>query len=111
MLRPLLLLDVERTGDVALSLMALRFKFHVLFEDIESSVKRMLDSLVDACGHWDHETEWGLADVCSCERLPKILTPRERVGTPGQTTLWAVKLLSRLGLSDRDCIKAKEVRG
>lgn len=97
---PIVLIDVERTGGVALSLMALRFKVHVLFKDIESSVKGMLDSLVDASGHWDHETEWGLAGVCSCERLPKLLTPREKVGTRGQTTLWAAKLLHRLGLSD-----------
>lgn len=97
---PIVLLDVERTGDVALSLMALRFKFNALFEEIELTVKLMLDSLVDASGHWDHETEWELAGVCSCERLPKVLTPREKVGTRGQTTLWAVKLLLRLGLSD-----------
>lgn len=107
---PIALLDVERTGDVALSLMSLRFKRHVLFEDIELSVKRMLDSLVDASGHWDHEAEWELADVCSCERLPKILSPRAKVGTRGQTTLWAVKLLLRLGLSDDERIKVKEVR-
>jgi hypothetical protein len=99
---PIVLLDVERTGDVALSLMALRFKRHLLFEEIESSVKLMLDSLVDASGHWGHEAELELAGVCSCERFPKMLTPRENAGTRGQTTLWAVKLLRRLGLIDRE---------
>jgi hypothetical protein len=99
---PIVLLDVERTGDIALSLMALHFQIHALFEDIEFAVKSMLDSLVDASGHWDHETEWDLSDVCSCERLPKILTPREKVDAYGQTTLWAVKLLRRLGLIDSE---------
>ena len=97
---PIVLIDVERTGDVALSLMALRFKFNALFGEIELTVKLMLDRLVDASGHWDHETEWKLAGVCSCVRLPKLLTPRDKVGTRGQTTLWAVKLLLKLGLSD-----------
>jgi hypothetical protein len=90
--------------------MVLHFKLHALFEDVETSVKLMLDSLVDASGHWDHLTELELTEVCTCERLPKMLNPREKAGAQGQTTLWAVKLLVRLGLIDGKRIKAKDSR-
>jgi len=95
----IVLLDVERTGDIALSLMVLRFKCRPMFEILESTVKLMLDGLIDASGHWDHETEEIVADICSCERLPKILTPRVNAGLPGQSQVWALKLLSKLRLS------------
>lgn len=94
----IVLLDVERTGNIALSLMLLRFNRHLTFEELESNVKLMLDALIDASGHWDHETEEILANICSCERLPKILIPRENVGLPGQSLVWALKLLSKLRL-------------
>lgn len=97
---PIVLLDVERTGDVALSLVAMRFKDHSAFNVLEYSAKRVLDGLVDASGHWDHEIERELSDVCACERLPKMLTPRNKASVRGQTVLWAMKLLHRLGLED-----------
>lgn len=95
---PIVLLDVERTGDVALSLLALRFHRHLSFGATEASVKLALDGLVDSSGHWDHEIEKELGGVCACERLPKMLTPRKNVDGWGQMGLWAVKLLRRLGL-------------
>lgn len=94
----IVLLDVERTDDIALSLMVLRFKPHLTFEVLESTVKLMLDGLIDASGHWNHEIEEIVADICSCERLPKVLTPRENYGVPGQSLVWALKLLSKLRL-------------
>ncbi|WP_146748499.1 hypothetical protein [Thiomonas sp. X19] len=95
---PIVLLDVERTGDVALSLIALRFHRRATFDVVEASVKRSLDGLVDASGHWDHEVEQELSNVCVCERMPKMLTPRNEADAEGQTALWAMKLLLRLGL-------------
>jgi len=95
---PIVLLDVERTGNVALSLIALRFRHLVSFTILEASVKQMLDGLVEASGHWDHEVERALKDVCTCERLPKMLTPRENAGLQGQATMWALKLMHKLGL-------------
>lgn len=101
---PIVLIDVERTGNIALSLMLLRFNRHLTFEEIESNVKLILDGLIDASGHWDHEMEEILADICSCERLPKILTPRENAGVPGQPLVWALKLLSKLRLNTKDFV-------
>jgi len=73
---PIVLLDVDRTGDVALSMVALHFHRYSSFDVVEASVKRALDGLVDGSGHWDHEIERELTDICGCERLPKMLTPR-----------------------------------
>lgn len=95
---PIVLLDVERTGEIALSLMALRFHTYLKFEKMESNVKFMLDGLVDSGGHWNHEIEKKVADSCYCERLPKILTPRENAGLQRQTLIWAMKLITKLGL-------------
>ena len=97
---PIVLLDIERTGDVALSMIAMRFQNCLSFDVIEASVKLALDGLVDASGHWDHEIERELAGLCVCERLPKMLTPRNNANTRGQTAIWAMKLLNRLGLVD-----------
>lgn len=94
----IVLLDVERTGDIALSLMVLRFNRHRTFQVLESTVKLMLDGLIDASGHWDHEIEKIVADICSCERLPKILIQRENYRVQGQSLVWALKLLSKLRL-------------
>lgn len=95
----IVLLDVERTGDVKLSLVALHFHRHSSFDVIEASVKRALDGLVDSSGHWDQEIERELIGVCACERLPKVLTPRKKANERGQTVLWALKLMRKLGLN------------
>lgn len=95
---PIVLLDVDRTGDVALSMVALHFHRYSSFDAVEVSVKRALDGLVDSSGHWDHEIERELSDICRWERLPKMLTPRSDANIWGQTALWAMKLLRRLVL-------------
>ena len=95
---PIVLLDVERSGDVAISLIAMRFHSHFSFDVIEESVRCVFDGLVNSSGHWNHEAELSLSNVCTCERFPKALTPRRNAKSKGQTTLWAMKLLRKLGL-------------
>ena len=95
---PIALLDVERTGNIALSLIALRFHQHASFNVVEESVKLAFDGLVDSSGRWPTELEGKLKSKCICERLPKMLIPRDKVNEPGQTVLWAVKLISKLKL-------------
>lgn len=95
---PILLLDVERTGDVALALVALRFHMQLDFSDVENVVQLVLDGLVESSGHWNHEIEQDLEEICTCERMPRMLTPRDNAKRPGQATVWAMKLLRRLGL-------------
>jgi hypothetical protein len=94
-LAPIVLLDVERTGVPALSLMSLRFKLpDTDAAQIESAAKLMLDGLVDGGGLWSHEAESALGAVCACERHPKVLFPRHK----NLTAQWATKLVERLGL-------------
>lgn len=81
---PIVLLDVERTGDVAFALVALHFHEQSTFDAMEASVKSPLDGLVDDGGHWNHDIEQDLTDICYCERLPKMLTPMDKVTTNGQ---------------------------
>lgn len=95
---PIVLLDVERTGEIALSLMALHFKESLPFEQFESSIKETLDGLIDSSGHWDVEIEEKLKSKCICERLPKMLTPRKSINNEGQLEVWAVKLRHKLNL-------------
>lgn len=74
---PIVLLDVERTGVTALSVMALIFAPEsVSITAVETAIKRTLDGLVDSGGHWNHEVENELSDVCQSRRLPRFLTPR-----------------------------------
>jgi len=65
---------------------------------VEESVKLAFDGLVDSSGRWPTELEGKLKSKCICERLPKMLIPRDKVNEPGQTVLWAVKLISKLKL-------------
>jgi hypothetical protein len=93
---PIVLLDVERTGIVALSLMALRFEPGVSSNHLEDSVKHMLDGWVDCGGHWSSNIEEQLSKLCQFERIPKILIPREK--SVQLAKWWAEKLIERLGL-------------
>lgn len=92
------LLDVEPTGDVALSLVALHFHRHSSFDAVEAPVNLALVDLIDGSGHRDYEIERKLTGVRACERLSKRLTPRNNADAWGHTALWAVKLLRKLGL-------------
>jgi len=100
---PIFLLDVDRTGDIALSLIALRFQHILPFEQLESSIKQVLDGLVDASGHWDSQVEQTLIHNCLCERFPKLLTPRKNINKEGQAEIWAMKLANKLKLSPNYC--------
>jgi hypothetical protein len=95
---PTVLLDVERTGVVALALMALRFKTSSIpLAPVEQAVGTMLDGLVDQGGSWSSSAEALLSRLCDCERLPKALCPRQGKGFSARD--WAARLIERLGLS------------
>lgn len=95
---PIALLDVERTGIEALSLMAMHFLSDENIDGVEAAAKRMLDGLVDAGGHWSAEVERALGPLCRCERIPKLLVPREKLDQLGK--YWGIKLAERLGLTE-----------
>lgn len=93
---PIVLLDIERTGIGALSLMALRFNADASPEQIEAAIGRTLDGLVDHGGHWSADVERSLRRYCASDRIPKMLIPRDRWSEFG--ILWARRLIARLGL-------------
>ena len=93
---PIVLLDIERTGIGALSLMALRFKADASPEQIESAIGMTLDGLVERGGHWSTDVERVLRRHCTSDRIPKMLIPRDRWSEFG--ILWARRLIARLGL-------------
>lgn len=93
---PIVLIDVERTGIIALSLMALHFKFETHTSQIEYAVKQVLDGWIDCGGHWSSDVERLLSEHCTFERIPKILIPREKFELYGK--IWAIRLIERLGL-------------
>lgn len=94
---PIYILDVDHTGDIALSLLAVSFKAKQTFEKLEPHVKAILDGLVDNNGHWDINVEKRLASISSFERFPKLISPRT-VGDHGRTAVLANRLAHRLGL-------------
>lgn len=94
---PIVVLDVERTEIEALSLMAMRFAADTSLDRVEAAAKQMLDGFVEAGGHWPAEIERGLRSLCTCERIPKLLIPRERIDQMAK--YWAVRLAEKLGLA------------
>ncbi|MBS0464880.1 MAG: hypothetical protein JSS03_07805, partial [Proteobacteria bacterium] len=93
---PIALLDVERTGIAALSMMALHFEGQAMPDQIEDAVTRVLDGLVDNGGNWLGRIETELATHCRCERIPKMLIPREQKDKLAKQ--WAARLIEKLGL-------------
>jgi hypothetical protein len=92
------LLDVERTGVPALSLVVLRFRSMAITDvQIERTAKLMLDGLVDGGGHWSHDVEEALSARCTCERLPRLLIPRDKAKVRAE--VWSLRLIEKLGLS------------
>ncbi len=95
---PIYILDVDHTGDIALSLLAVSFKVKQTFDELEPHIKAILDGLVGNNGHWDTNVEERLALVCSFERFPKMVSPRV-AGDHGRAAILAYRLAHRLGLA------------
>ncbi|QIL19766.1 hypothetical protein [Thermomonas sp. HDW16] len=97
---PVILIDVERSGIAALSLMSMRFEADVTSGQMEMAVRKMLDGWVDASGYWSSKVEEELASHCHCQRLPKAIMPREDFEKYGKA--WASRLVEKLGLMRDD---------
>jgi hypothetical protein len=95
---PIVLLDVDRAGEWALSTMSLAFLELAPFSKIETYVKTVLDRLVDHGGHWDPCVDGELKEVCACTRLPKVLPKRGSKIETQYRTAWAWRLALKLGL-------------
>lgn len=95
---PVVLVDVDRGGEWALSTMVISFLEPASFSDIDVHVKTVLDTMVDNGGHWDSCADSALREVCVCRRLPKILPKRGGKEDSRYRTTWAYRLAIKLGL-------------
>lgn len=93
---PIVMIDIERTGIVALSLMALYFGRGISEDQIEGAIQETLDGWADSGGHWSSGVEARLRKVCHCDRIPKAMTPRG--GFEKLAEIWAHRLMDRFGL-------------
>ena len=95
---PIVLIDIERTGIAALSAMSMHFAADMPEAKIEAAVQKMLDGWAKAGGYWASEVERLLFACCRCQRLPKVLIPREKSAEYGKG--WANRLIEKLGLKE-----------
>ena len=93
----IVLIDIERTGIVALSLMSMRFQRGSSSHVMENAISKMLDGWVELGGHWPTKLEKKLEETCACERIPRVLIPREKFRQSAK--MWANRLMGRLGLT------------
>ena len=95
---PLVLMDVDHTGALSLSSLALRYSRSLPFQEIEEHIKVLLDRMVDNHGRWDTDPANILSDSCECIRLPRVLRHRERIGQKAYWKTWAMRLIDRFDL-------------
>lgn len=95
---PICILDVDHSGGYALSLLAVSFREQLPMIEMETSIKQVLDGLVDNNGHWSHEIEVELENKCSFDRFPKLISPRDDQSFSSKSMLRAYKLALKLKL-------------
>lgn len=98
--KPLIaLIDMERSGVAALSLMSIHFTGDASMEQVEIAVQKTVDGWTGNGGGWSADVEKELAEKfeCTCLRLPKSLVPREHFAKFSKE--WAGRLVQRLGLA------------
>lgn len=97
---PIALIDMERSGISALSLMSMHFVLGITEDQLEVAVQKMLDSWAESGGYWSSEAEEKLAGYCRCQRLPKVIVPRDDFARFGKE--WASRLVKKLDLRCED---------
>lgn len=95
---PICLIDVDHSGNIALSPLAIFFNKQQSFEHFEPIIKKILDGLVDNSGHWDSGIEGLFNDSCLVERFPKIIS--RECNDLNKSMISANRLVQRLSLND-----------
>lgn len=75
---PIVLLDIDHSGDRALATLLLRYRKHLRWNEIEAHIKDILDSAVFNGGHWNPTAESRIADLIDFERLRRVLRVESR---------------------------------
>lgn len=97
---PVVLLDIDRTGNHALSTMVLRFSLLLNSLELERIIRSVLDALVSNGGHWEKQVEQIFSGACSFKRFPRVLPKRNKLASESYLRLWAVRLCRRLGYKE-----------
>lgn len=96
---PVVLLDIDRAGNHALSTMVLKIYQSVDWFKLEMLIKNILDMLVSNGGHWNAQLGSDFSEVCQFKRFPRVLPKRNEAVSGNYLRLWAIRLCRRLGYS------------
>jgi hypothetical protein len=97
---PLVMIDVDHSGQYALSTLVLKYRRPCTFREIEDHIATLLGGVVDNSGRWNTGLADDFADACGCARLPKVLRRQDRLDDEGYLKVWALRLIGQLGLED-----------
>ncbi|WP_146056782.1 Tn7-like element transposition protein TnsE [Chromobacterium alticapitis] len=92
--RPVVLLDVERSGNHALSTLAISFNKDD--DSIEAVIQSVLKGVVSNYGRWSNLVEKDFFDMCNFTRLPRIIPHRDKAFENHHVWKWAVRLCRKL---------------
>jgi hypothetical protein len=93
---PVVLLDVDHSGDRALSSMVLRYRKRLPGLDIETDIKLLMDDLVENSGKWPNPLGRELRERAHCERMAKLCRRQSAAQRMDYLDAWADKLFDRL---------------
>jgi hypothetical protein len=97
---PLVMIDVDHSGQYALSTLILKYCRPCTFQEMEDHIATLLGGVVGDSGRWNTGLADDFADACGCARLPKVLRRQDRIDDEGYQKVWAFRLIGQLGLED-----------
>lgn len=95
---PVVLLDIDHTGDLALAAIGLKFRHAVTLEQMERTISDVLSDLVQYNGHWPSELELRHRSLVEVIRIKRMLRVEEQSDDSAYQTRWAVLLIKKLGV-------------
>jgi hypothetical protein len=93
---PVVLLDVDHSGDRSLSSLVLRYTKRLPGLDIEMDVKSLMDALVENSGKWPNPLGGDVRERAHCERMAKLCRRQSAAVRNDYLEAWAEKLFDRL---------------
>ncbi len=95
---PLVLIEVDHSGQFSLSSLLLKYKSQHPVCEIEKHIAEILDALVDNKGHWFFSIIDKSNNFYEYARLPKMMRTRAHFDDDKYLDLWAIRLANHLGL-------------
>ncbi|WP_333834432.1 hypothetical protein [Rubrimonas sp.] len=97
---PRALIDVDHSDQVALAMLALRYRVDPTLQEIEADVAALLAAMMKRGGVWDRTALDARKDAGALvvERMPKVLRKTDAGNLKAYLDQWALKLIKRLDL-------------